>query len=168
MRAQGLKFVAKPGASSSTPEILAPYTSHFDQFVFGNLRTHHRRTLRLRSLHDGQEPGNLREAIVWLCTQFGRSGFKKSTFRGYSEPGFAMDTSLGMKSPSGAISTLPQSLKTRWSAWRLLPTRLRQSHQLIDRDLIAYIRKGQEPNGSVHGVLDAMGTSDRIEQSVSI
>ena len=37
--------------------------------------------------------------------------------------------------------------------------------ELIDREFISAIEEGREPNGSVHDVLAAMKTLDRIEQS---
>ncbi|MDC0607778.1 Gfo/Idh/MocA family oxidoreductase [Amylibacter sp.] len=38
--------------------------------------------------------------------------------------------------------------------------------ELIDREFIAAIHEGREPNGSVHDTLDAMRTLDRIEKSL--
>ncbi|MYF89768.1 MAG: oxidoreductase, partial [Boseongicola sp. SB0676_bin_33] len=38
--------------------------------------------------------------------------------------------------------------------------------ELIDREFIEAAQEGREPNGSVHGVLDAMRTLDRIERSL--
>jgi 2-hydroxy-4-carboxymuconate semialdehyde hemiacetal dehydrogenase len=37
--------------------------------------------------------------------------------------------------------------------------------ELIDREFISAIEEGREPNGSVHQVLDAMRTLDKIEKS---
>ena len=37
--------------------------------------------------------------------------------------------------------------------------------ELIDREFIAAIKEGREPNGSVHDTLDAMRTLDQIEKS---
>ena len=39
--------------------------------------------------------------------------------------------------------------------------------ELIDREFIAAIREGREPNGSVHDTLAAMQTLDRIEKTFS-
>ncbi|MEP3331555.1 hypothetical protein [Sedimentitalea sp.] len=37
--------------------------------------------------------------------------------------------------------------------------------ELIDREFISAIHESREPNGSVHNVLAAMQTLDRIEKS---
>jgi 2-hydroxy-4-carboxymuconate semialdehyde hemiacetal dehydrogenase len=37
--------------------------------------------------------------------------------------------------------------------------------ELIDREFLAAIQEGREPNGSVHDTLNAMRTLDRIEKS---
>ncbi len=107
--------------------------------------------------------------------------------------GIAMDMSIGMKTPSGALCTLSLSFNNNGplgTFFRYIcdngtyiaryddlfdgnekPVDLsgvavsNNGIELIDREFIAAIREGREPNGSVHQVLDAMRTLDRIEQS---
>ncbi|MGA0299580.1 MAG: Gfo/Idh/MocA family oxidoreductase [Paracoccaceae bacterium] len=111
----------------------------------------------------------------------------------HPELGIAMDMSIGMKTPSGAICTLSLSFNNdgplgtffryicdhgtyiaRYDA--LYDGRENQIDlsdvavsnngiELIDREFIAAIKEGREPNGSVHDTLDAMRTLDRIEKS---
>ena len=113
----------------------------------------------------------------------------------HPELGIAMDMSIGMKTPSGAICTLSLSFNNdgpfgtffryicdngtyvaryddlydgRENPIDLSDVAVSDNGiELIDREFIAAIREGREPNGSVHGVLDAMRTLDRIEQSFS-
>ena len=114
----------------------------------------------------------------------------------HPELGIAMDMSIGMKTPSGAICTLSLSFNNDGplgTFFRYIcdngtyiaryddlfdgnenPIDLSgvavsdNGIELIDREFIAAIREKREPNGSVHGVLDAMRTLDRIEQSFSM
>ena len=109
--------------------------------------------------------------------------------------GIAMDMSIGMKTPSGAICTLSLSFNNDGPLGTffryicdngtylaryddLYDGREEQIDlsgvavsnngiELIDREFIAAIREGRAPNGSVHDTLDAMRTLDRIEQSLS-
>ncbi|MDA8752082.1 Gfo/Idh/MocA family oxidoreductase [Amylibacter sp.] len=106
----------------------------------------------------------------------------------------AMDMSIGMKTPTGAICTLSLSFNNDGP----LGTFFRyicdngtyiaryddlfdgnenqidlsdvavsnNGIELIDREFIAAIHEGREPNGSVHDTLDAMRTLDRIEKSL--
>ena len=113
----------------------------------------------------------------------------------HPELGIAMDMSIGMKTPSGAICTLSLSFNNdgplgtffryicdngtyiaryddlydgRENPIDLSDVAVSNNGiELIDREFIAAIREGREPNGSVHGVLDAMRTLNRIEQSFS-
>ncbi len=113
----------------------------------------------------------------------------------HPELGIAMDMSIGMKTPSGAICTLSLSFNNdgplgtffryicdngtyiaryddlydgRENPIDLSDVAVSDNGiELIDREFIAAIREGREPNGSVHGVLEAMRTLDRIEQSFS-
>jgi 2-hydroxy-4-carboxymuconate semialdehyde hemiacetal dehydrogenase len=111
----------------------------------------------------------------------------------HPELGIAMDMSIGLKVPSGAICTLSLSFNNDGP----LGTYFRyicdngtylaryddlydgkenkidlsgvavsnNGIELIDREFIAAIREGREPNGSVAQVLPAMETLDRIEKS---
>ena len=111
----------------------------------------------------------------------------------HPELGIAMDMSIGMKTPSGAICTLSLSFNNNGplgTFFRYIcdngtyiaryddlfdgydkPIDLSgvavssNGIELIDREFIAAMREGRQPNGSVHQVLDAMRTLDRIEQS---
>ena len=111
----------------------------------------------------------------------------------HPELGIAMDMSIGMKTPSGAICTLSLSFNNDGplgTFFRYIcdkgtyiaryddlfdgydkPVDLtgvavsNNGIELIDREFIAAMREGRQPNGSVHQVLDAMRTLDRIEQS---
>jgi len=111
----------------------------------------------------------------------------------HPELGIAMDMSIGMKTPSGAICTLSLSFNNNGplgTFFRYIcdngtyiaryddlfdgnekPVDLtgvavsNNGIELIDREFIAAIREGRQPNGSVHQVLDAMRTLDRIEKS---
>lgn len=113
----------------------------------------------------------------------------------HPELGIAMDMSIGMKTPSGAICTLSLSFNNdgplgtffryicdsgtyiaryddlydgRENPIDLSDVAVSSNGiELIDREFIAAIQEGREPNGSVHGVLDAMRTLNRIEQSFS-
>jgi len=115
-------------------------------------------------------------------------------FEGPHHPdlGIAMDMSIGMKTPSGAICTLSLSFNNDGP----LGTFFRyicdngtyvaryddlydgydnqidlsgvavssNGIELIDREFVAAIKEGREPNGSAQQVLDAMRTLDRIEK----
>lgn len=107
--------------------------------------------------------------------------------------GIAMDMSIGMKTPSGAICTLSLSFNNDGplgTFFRYIcdngtyiaryddlfdgkeqPIDLtgvavsNNGIELIDREFIAAIREKRVPNGSVEQVLPAMATLDRIERS---
>ncbi len=109
--------------------------------------------------------------------------------------GIAMDMSIGMKTPSGAICTLSLSFNNdgplgtffryicdngtylaryddlydgRENQIDLSDVAVSNNGiELIDREFIAAIKEGREPNGSVHDTLAAMQTLDKIEQSFS-
>jgi len=111
----------------------------------------------------------------------------------HPELGIAMDMSIGMKTPSGPICTLSLSFNndgpfgtffryicdngTYLARYDDLYDGNEQKIdlsdvavsnngiELIDREFISAIQEGREPNGSVHEVLAAMQTLDRIEQS---
>ncbi|MGX9351701.1 Gfo/Idh/MocA family oxidoreductase [Shimia sp. W99] len=111
----------------------------------------------------------------------------------HPELGIAMDMAIGMKTPSGAICTLSLSFNNDGplgTFFRYIcdngtyiaryddlydgnenPIDLsdvavsNNGIELIDREFIAAIKEGREPNGTVHDVLDAMRTLDRIERS---
>ena len=110
----------------------------------------------------------------------------------HPELGIAMDMSIGMKTPQGAICTLSLSFNNDGplgTFFRYIcdngtylaryddlydgnenPIDLsdvavsNNGIELIDREFIAAIKEGREPNGSVHQALDAMRTLDRIEK----
>ena len=111
----------------------------------------------------------------------------------HPELGIAMDMSIGMKTPSGAICSLSLSFNNdgplgtffryicdngtyiaryddlydgRENQIDLSDVAVSNNGiELIDREFIAAIKEGREPNGSVHDTLDAMRTLDRIEKS---
>ena len=111
----------------------------------------------------------------------------------HPELGIAMDMSIGMKTPSGALCTLSLSFNNNGplgTFFRYIcdngtyiaryddlfdgydkPIDLSgvavssNGIELIDREFIAAIKEGREPNGSAAQVLDAMRTLDRIEKS---
>ena len=113
----------------------------------------------------------------------------------HPELGIAMDMSIGMKTPSGAICTLSLSFNNdgplgtffryicdngtylaryddlydgRENQIDLSDVAVSNNGiELIDREFIAAIKEGREPNGSVHDTLSAMQTLDRIEKSFS-
>ncbi len=113
----------------------------------------------------------------------------------HPELGIAMDMAIGMKTPSGAICTLSLSFNNDGpfgTFFRYIcdnGTYLARYDdlydgnenqidlsdvavsnngiELIDREFITAIQEGRAPNGSVHEVLAAMQTLDRIEQSFS-
>ena len=113
----------------------------------------------------------------------------------HPELGIAMDMSIGMKTPSGAICTLSLSFNndgplgtffryicdngTYIASYddlydgREEPIDLsgvavsNNGIELIDREFIEAINEGREPNGSVHEVLDAMRTLNRLEKSLA-
>ena len=111
----------------------------------------------------------------------------------HPELGIAMDMSIGMKTPSGAICTLSLSFNNdgplgtffryicdngtyiaryddlydgRENQIDLSDVAVSNNGiELIDREFIAAIKEGREPKGSVHDTLDAMRTLDRVEKS---
>ena len=111
----------------------------------------------------------------------------------HPELGIAMDMSIGMKTPSGAVCTLSLSFNNKGPLGTFFRyicdngtyiaryddlydgeekkidlTGVAVSNngiELIDREFFAAIREGREPNGSVAQCLDAMRTLDRIEKS---
>lgn len=111
----------------------------------------------------------------------------------HPELGIAMDMSIGMKTPSGAICTLSLSFNNDGplgTFFRYIcdngtyiaryddlfdgneqPIDLsdiavsNNGIELIDREFLAAIAEKREPNGSVQQVLAAMETLDRIERS---
>ena len=111
----------------------------------------------------------------------------------HPELGIAMDMTIGMKVPSGAICTLSLSFNNdgplgtffryicdhgtyiaryddlydgRENQIDLSDVAISNNGiELIDREFIAAIKEGREPNGSVHEVLSSMETLDRIERS---
>ena len=113
----------------------------------------------------------------------------------HPELGIAMDMSIGMKTPSGAICTLSLSFNNdgplgtffryicdngtyiaryddlydgRENQIDLSDVAVSNNGiELIDREFISAIKEGRAPNGSVHDTLDAMRTLNRIEQSFS-
>ena len=113
----------------------------------------------------------------------------------HPELGIAMDMSIGMKTPSGAICTLSLSFNNdgplgtffryicdngtyiaryddlydgRENQIDLSDVAVSNNGiELIDREFIAAIQEGREPNGSVHDTLSAMQTLDRIEKTFS-
>ena len=112
----------------------------------------------------------------------------------HPELGFALDMSIGLKTPSGAICTLSLSFNNDGpfgTFFRYICDNgtyiaryddLVDGHEepidlsgvavssngieLIDREFIAAIREGREPNGSVAQCLPAMETLDRIEKVI--
>lgn len=112
----------------------------------------------------------------------------------HPELGIAMDMSIGMKTPSGAVCTLSLSFNNDGpfgTFFRYIcdngtyiaryddlvdgrenPIDLSgvatstNGIELIDREFIAAIKEGREPNGSVAQCLPAMQTLDRIEKSM--
>ncbi|PSL18928.1 Gfo/Idh/MocA family oxidoreductase [Shimia abyssi] len=113
----------------------------------------------------------------------------------HPELGIAMDMAIGMKTPQGAICTLSLSFNNDGpfgTFFRYIcdngtyiaryddlydgsenPIDLsdvavsNNGIELIDREFITAIQEGREPNGTVHDVLAAMETLDRIEKSFS-
>ena len=112
----------------------------------------------------------------------------------HPELGIAMDMSIGMKVPSGAVCTLSLSFNNEGplgTYFRYIceegtylaryddlfdgydnPIDLTgvavssNGIELIDREFIAAIQEGREPNASVGQCLDAMRTLDMIEQTL--
>ncbi|WP_417587090.1 Gfo/Idh/MocA family oxidoreductase [Pararhodobacter oceanensis] len=110
----------------------------------------------------------------------------------HPELGIAMDMAIGMKTPSGALCTLSLSFNNDGplgTFFRYIcdkgtyiaryddlfdgnenPIDLsdvavsNNGIELIDREFISAIQEGRTPNGSVHEVMAAMETLDRIEQ----
>ncbi|KMW57804.1 4-carboxy-2-hydroxymuconate-6-semialdehyde dehydrogenase [Candidatus Rhodobacter oscarellae] len=113
----------------------------------------------------------------------------------HPELGIAMDMSIGMKVPSGAICTLSLSFNNdgplgtffryicdngtyiaryddlydgRENQIDLSDVAVSSNGiELIDREFIAAINEGRKPNGDCHEVLAAMETLDRIERSLA-
>jgi 2-hydroxy-4-carboxymuconate semialdehyde hemiacetal dehydrogenase len=113
----------------------------------------------------------------------------------HPELGIAMDMSIGLKVPSGAICTLSLSFNNdgplgtffryicEEGTWIARYDDLFDGYEkqvdlagvavssngieLIDREFISAIEQGREPNGSVAQCLDAMRTLDRLERSMS-
>jgi 2-hydroxy-4-carboxymuconate semialdehyde hemiacetal dehydrogenase len=111
----------------------------------------------------------------------------------HPELGIAMDMSIGMKTPSGAICTLSLSFNNNGplgTYFRYIcdngtyvaryddlydgydkPVDLsgvavsKNGIELIDREFFSAIKDGREPNGSVAQCLSAMRTLDKIEKS---
>ncbi len=111
----------------------------------------------------------------------------------HPELGIAMDMTIGMKVPSGAICTLSLSFNNNGplgTFFRYIcdngtyiaryddlydgnekPVDLtgvavsNNGIELIDREFVAAIKEGRQPNGAVADVLGAMQTLDRIEKS---
>lgn len=107
--------------------------------------------------------------------------------------GIAMDMSIGMKTPNGAVCTLSLSFNNdgplgtffryicdngtylaryddlydgRENQIDLSDVAVSSNGiELIDREFISAIQDGREPNGSVHDTLNAMRTLDRIKKS---
>lgn len=112
----------------------------------------------------------------------------------HPELGIAMDMSIGMKVPSGAICTLSLSFNNKGplgTSFRYIcdngtyiaryddlvdgeenPVDLsgvavsNNGIELIDREFLSAVSQGREPNGSVAQCLPAMETLDRIEKSL--
>jgi len=112
----------------------------------------------------------------------------------HPELGIAMDMSIGMKTPSGAVCTLALSFNNNGplgTFFRYIcdngtyiaryddlldgnekPIDVskvavsKDGIELQDREFIAAIREGREPNASVVQVLPAMRTLDRLERSL--
>ena len=106
----------------------------------------------------------------------------------------AMDMSIGMKTPGGAICTLSLSFNNDGplgTFFRYICDKgtyiaryddlydgrdnqidlsdISSSNngiELIDREFISAVRESREPNGSVHDTLNAMYTLDRIEKTL--
>lgn len=113
----------------------------------------------------------------------------------HSDLGIAMDMSIGMKTPSGALCTLSLSFNNDGplgTFFRYIcdngtyiaryddlvdgneqPIDLsgvaisNNGIELIDREFISSIREGREPNSSVGQCLSAMNTLDRIEKTMA-
>lgn len=113
----------------------------------------------------------------------------------HPELGISMDMSIGLKVPSGAICTLSLSFNNNGplgTYFRYICDNgtylaryddLFDGHdnqidlsgvagssngiELIDREFVAAIREGREPNGAVADVLSAMAVLDRVERSFS-
>ncbi|MBL4600536.1 MAG: Gfo/Idh/MocA family oxidoreductase [Rhizobiaceae bacterium] len=129
--------------------------------------------------------------------QVGETASEAYGLQGPKHPslGIAMDMSIGMKTPSGAICTLSLSFNNDGpfgTYFRYIcdngtylaryddlfdgnddPIDLsgvavsNNGIELIDREFVAAIKEGREPNGSLGQCLSAMQTLDRIEKSFS-
>jgi 2-hydroxy-4-carboxymuconate semialdehyde hemiacetal dehydrogenase len=129
--------------------------------------------------------------------QTGETASEVHAFQGPTHPelGIAMDMSIGMKTPSGAICTLALSFNNNGplGTWfRYIcdnGTYVARYDELVDgqdkpidvskvdvsldgielqdREFISAIQQGREPNSSVAQVLPAMRTLDRLEKSLN-
>ncbi len=94
----------------------------------------------------------------------------------HSELGIAMDMAIGMKTPSGAVCNLSLSFNNdgpQGTFFRYICDNgvsqvdvSMNGIELQDREFVAAIREGREPNSSVAQVLPAMETLDRLEKSL--
>ncbi|HTY99949.1 MAG TPA: Gfo/Idh/MocA family oxidoreductase [Rhodocyclaceae bacterium] len=130
--------------------------------------------------------------------QTGETASQVRALQGPPHPqlGIAMDMSIGLKVPSGAICTLSLSFNNNGplgTFFRYIcdngtyiaryddlvdgfekPVDLtgvavsRNGIELQDREFFAAIREGREPNASVAQCLSAMGTLDRIERKLDV
>ena len=128
--------------------------------------------------------------------QTGETASEAQALQGPMHPalGIAMDMSIGMKVPSGAICNLSLSFNNNGPLWTFFRyicdngTYLARYDDLLDgnekpidvskvaaskdgielqdREFIAAIREGREPNASVAQLLPAMQTLDRLEKSL--
>jgi 2-hydroxy-4-carboxymuconate semialdehyde hemiacetal dehydrogenase len=128
--------------------------------------------------------------------QTGETAAEVKAFQGplHPELGIAMDMSIGMKAPSGAVCTLALSFNNdgpQGTFFRYIcdnGTYIARYDDLVDgkenpidlsdvavsmngielqdREFVAAIQEGREPNSSVQQVLPAMQTLHRLEQSL--
>ena len=128
--------------------------------------------------------------------QTGETASEVQALQGPMHPdlGIAMDMSIGLKTPSGAVCTLALSFNNDGPLGTFFRyicdngTYIARYDDLIDgkdnpidvskvdvsmngielqdREFVAAIREGREPNGSVAQVLPAMQTLDRLEKSL--
>jgi len=129
--------------------------------------------------------------------QTGETASRVQALQGPPHPdlGIAMDMSIGMKVPSGALCTLSLSFNNKGplgTVFRYIcdngtyiaryddlydgneeridlggVTLSNNGIELIDREFFAAIREGREPNASVAQCLPAMRTLDRLERSLA-
>ena len=161
--------------------------------------------LRRSNMNAKGEPRSWTDHLLWhhACHtvdlfqyQTGEVASKCYALEGPRHPelGIAMDMSIGMKTPAGAICTLSLSFNndgplgtffryicdngTYIASYddlydgNMKPVDLsgvavsKNGIELIDREFISAIKENRQPNGSVHEVLDAMRTLDRLERSL--